>query len=381
MIICLGEIDMAKADIALGDLHYTMFNLDIMDLTVPYNTECLTFLTPEILSDDSWKTLIAPFSLGMWIGVLISLVFVGIFFYGFSKSYKFFHRNDSDKNRKYFSRDIFDEISTCLIYTYSMILVVSLPRLPNRWATRVLTGWWWIYSLLVVVVYRASLTSILANPQPKLTIDTIEELSSKSWLQIGAWGEQNREFFSNSTDKFSQIIGQKIQDVRQFEDAIKSVADGKMAIYENYWTLQKLRFEYEKHNTNNKLNLHIMNECAIQMPISIGLEKNSPFKEHMDKLIRYAIEGGLIVKWLKDAVKSFESSIEPSEPEAVMNLKKFYGALFVLLIGYSLSILTFLIEVYYWKCFTEKHPNYDRYRRMIVVNTKSPDKKIMNNNI
>lgn len=58
-----------------------------MDLTIPYNTECLTFLTPEAVSDNSWKTLILPFSLGMWIGVLISLFSVGFVFYGFASFY------------------------------------------------------------------------------------------------------------------------------------------------------------------------------------------------------------------------------------------------------------------------------------------------------
>lgn len=56
-----GELVENKADIALGDLHSIPYILDIMDLTVPYNSECLTFLTPESLTDNSWKTLILPF--------------------------------------------------------------------------------------------------------------------------------------------------------------------------------------------------------------------------------------------------------------------------------------------------------------------------------
>lgn len=57
----IGEIVSTKADIALGDLYYMPYLLDLMDLTVPYNTECLTFITPEALTDNSWKTLILPF--------------------------------------------------------------------------------------------------------------------------------------------------------------------------------------------------------------------------------------------------------------------------------------------------------------------------------
>lgn len=50
-----------QADVALGDLHYIPYHLEIMDLSIPYTSQCLTFLTPEALSDNSWQTLVLPF--------------------------------------------------------------------------------------------------------------------------------------------------------------------------------------------------------------------------------------------------------------------------------------------------------------------------------
>lgn len=217
----LGEMDGARADIALGDLHYTTFHLDILDLSIPYTTECLTFITPEVLSDNSWKVLILPFSLGMWIGVLVSLFLVGVVFFLFSNVYAFM-KQKNQKPIAYLSRDFFDDISACLLYTYSMILVVSLPRLPARWSVRVLTGWWWIYAVLIVVAYRASLTAILANPQPRLTIDKLEVLAN-SKLKCGAWGDENRKFFSMSTDPVSQKIGSKLEHVDNADDAVSDL--------------------------------------------------------------------------------------------------------------------------------------------------------------
>lgn len=57
-----------------------------------------------------------------------------------------------------------------------MLLVVSLPKLPTGWSLRLLTGWYWLYCILLVVSYRASMTAILANPAPRVTIDTLREL-------------------------------------------------------------------------------------------------------------------------------------------------------------------------------------------------------------
>lgn len=61
----------------------------------------------------------------------------------------------------------FNEPSNCALYTYSMLLLVSLPKLPTGWSLRILTGWYWLYCLLVVTSYRASMTAILARPTPK----------------------------------------------------------------------------------------------------------------------------------------------------------------------------------------------------------------------
>lgn len=48
--------------------------------------------------------------------------------------------------------------------------------------------------------------------------------------------------------------------------------------------------------------LHIMSDCIISMPISIGLEKNSPLKPRIDEFIQRVVEAGLVLKWLDDVM-------------------------------------------------------------------------------
>lgn len=65
---------------------------------------------------------------------------------------------------------LFTEFQNSMLYTYSMLLQVSLPRLPNAWTVRIFIGWWWIYSILVAVAYRASMTATLSHPIAKYSI-------------------------------------------------------------------------------------------------------------------------------------------------------------------------------------------------------------------
>lgn len=62
---------------------------------------------------------------------------------------------------------LFADMINSILYTFSILLMVSLPKLPTGWSLRILTGCYWVYCLLVVVAYRASLTAILANPSPR----------------------------------------------------------------------------------------------------------------------------------------------------------------------------------------------------------------------
>jgi hypothetical protein len=131
-------------------------------------------------------------------------------------------------------------------------------------------------------------------------------------------------------------------------------------LYENTHFLQKLRTHLPESRMDD--NLHVMKECVVVMPISIGFEKNSPMKPRADKLIRGLIEGGLINKWMLDTQKGLVSVIEAPPQIALMDLNKFYGALVALGIGYALGLMALLGEKIYWTYFIVKHhPLYDPY--------------------
>ncbi|XP_045473647.1 glutamate receptor 1-like [Harmonia axyridis] len=427
----IGEMVYTHADIALGDLYYIPPILNLMDLSIPYNTECLTFVTPEALTDNSWKTLILPFSSFMWLGVLLCLALSAVSFYWISrfhcnvkylkeKHYKeqtesihvkkkrvitltmFPEVKHMDDDTKYikmkeqYSKPVeegqhiglylFSEPFNCLLYTYSMLLLVSLPKLPSGWSLRILTGWYWLYSLLVVVAYRSSLTAILARPVPRVTIDTLQELI-ESKLATGGWGEINREFFQTALDPTIHEIGKTFEIVNSSEEAIDRVADGKFAFYENTYFLKEaivkrqVRFQANRLQSNSTKNtktknnivredrsLHIMDDCVINMPVSIGLQKNSPIKPRFDKHIRTVLEAGLIKKWLDDAMQQI-LNVEVQTVEetmAIMSMRKFSGALVVLIIGYVLSLLIFTSELLYFNFVFKRNPNYNKYSRSIV---------------
>lgn len=211
-----------------------------------------------------------------------------------------------------------------------------------------------------------------------------------SELPCGGWGEINREFFKTSLDPISQVIGSKFETINDSDSAIDRVAKASFALYENAHFLKEalvrkqMKYQISQSNkSSNEVeeiakgdhNLHIMSDCVIHMPISIGLQKNSPIKPRVDKFIRRVFEAGLIMKWLDDVMLptiNAEIHLESNDvSKALMNMEKLFGAVVALLVGYFISVAVLISEILYFEFVTKKHPNFDKYSGQIRSNPKN----------
>ncbi|XP_017080297.1 uncharacterized protein LOC108114054 isoform X2 [Drosophila eugracilis] len=395
----IDEVAAHNARFAIGDLHQFQVYLQFVELSLPHDFECLTFLTPEASTDNSWQTFILPFSGGMWAGVLVSLFVVGTVFYGISFLNAIINRNVSSGFFRFLRRnhavpmdpkiyrrisfriaisryrppkesrrprDLFDDYANCILLTYSMLLYVALPRMPRNWPLRVLTGWYWIYCILLVATYRASFTAILANPAARVTIDTLEDLLG-SHIPPSAGATENRQFFLDADDEIARKVGNKMEVVGPSDDLTSRIAKGQCAYYDNEFYLRYLRVADESGSGIGSA-LHIMKECVVYMPVVLAMEKNSALKEHVDSSIQHLAEG-LISKWLKDAIEHLPAEA-PAQQEALMNIQKFWSSFVALGVGYVISVLTLFAERWHFKHFIMKHPMYDVYNPSLYYNFK-----------
>lgn len=118
----------------------------------------------------------------------------------------------------------------------------------------------------------------------RVTIDTLEQLVS-SKLTYGGCGELNREFFKYSPDPIIQMIENNFIMVNSSEEAVSKVAQSSFAFYENIYFLKKAIVKqrdkmFQSSNDSNSTqmetqketrNLHIMNDCVINVPASLGM--------------------------------------------------------------------------------------------------------------
>lgn len=184
------------------------------------------------------------------------------------------------------------------------------------------------------------------------------EQLAESPIKCGVWSEETQKFFTSSLDEASQNIGERIEIIVDEMEAVEKVIEGQYAYYENTHFLRDLRSDRE----SDQETLHIMRDCIIKMPISLGIQKNSPLKPTVDKYLRRLIEAGLVQKWLSDATEeSARNDKSEMPPEAVFNLNKLLGGFVFLGCGYLVGLLVVCVEVIYFKCVVTRRPGFDKY--------------------
>lgn len=68
------ELVEGSADVALGSLANVPYFQQTVDLSDAYATYCYSFLTPEVIGDLSWRTLLLPFDKFLWVSTGVALL-------------------------------------------------------------------------------------------------------------------------------------------------------------------------------------------------------------------------------------------------------------------------------------------------------------------
>lgn len=117
-------------------------------------------------------------------------------------------------------------------------------------------------------------------------------------MTVGSWSEETKSFFMNSSDSYLQSLSQRYSVTSNEQDAVAGVANGSFSYYENIYVLQRervkrqiLEAELQKNGSQDMMhkiqdhNLHVMEECVINAPVSLGMDKHSPLKYHVDRIV------------------------------------------------------------------------------------------------
>ena len=125
------------------------------------------------------KNVLTPFSLLVWISILVSSVFMSFIMYVFINIAE--RQVISDKP---------DQFSLLQIswFVYGALVKQGSTLAPATDISRILFGSWWLFITIVTAFYTAQLTAVLASTSRTLPVNNLQELQSDNkatWMAMG----------------------------------------------------------------------------------------------------------------------------------------------------------------------------------------------------
>jgi len=173
-----------QVDMAIGSFFIMKEYLEYVDMSVPIDVACTSFLTPNPLRRPRFLALILPFQYQLWIMVLfICFVFAPLGFHFLAKL------KPSEEEYR-----IFTAPTNVILTSFSIMSQVSLYVWPRQWPFRIIIGLYWIFCLLITLAYRGAMVSFLTIPLFQPPINNLRDLA-RSDLRIGGWGPELQKLF------------------------------------------------------------------------------------------------------------------------------------------------------------------------------------------
>ncbi|XP_076453751.1 glutamate receptor 1-like [Babylonia areolata] len=193
----IGSIVSGEAQLAVAPLTMTAKRQSSVDFTQPIMSSGLRILykPPDPWSDkESFAILLAPFTAGVWVLLLLMFVAVSVLFYLIGRFSPYEDHAFVGKAATYEGLTFVNSF----LYSFSSFTFQGYTAAPRSMSGRVLAAFWWMFVLLVVVAYTASLCAVLLAFKPSITsipFATFDELSQQSHVAYGIVEGGSTEYY------------------------------------------------------------------------------------------------------------------------------------------------------------------------------------------
>jgi hypothetical protein len=238
----------------------------------------------------------------------------------------------------------YTSLPKCLLNFWAIILEESASNHPPHVAaTRAVFFAWVLYCWALNTVYQAYLTSFLIDPGLQHQLASEDEILTSGIECSTATGviilypelKGKRYIHMNSTVEVDSAQGR--------------VADGTLAfLYANFPVEYNIALKYKDANGVPSI-CNIKDDFAFNL-VTIHVPKGFQLKAKYDQVLLHLLQAGLVNLWWEDlmytaALEGARDFGSPPGEYIVLTLKHLQSAFNCLLLGYAMSVLSFLIEL------------------------------------
>ncbi|XP_047485462.1 glutamate receptor-like isoform X4 [Penaeus chinensis] len=338
----VGEVYRGEQEMALGPTSITEEREKAIDFTVPFDYEPWDILIPQSIQKIDFTAYLFPFSGVVWAATLASLVVVGMVMFLMVDFIR--RQNISDELPRQYSLPHF--VFNCL-----GSLLCQANKQPQPGASRVMSGFWWIFSVIFIASYSSKLISSLTvrfTVPPVTSLRDMVESKKLLWTYLA--NSAMEEIFRNSApDTTFGMVGQLHKDrpgllVGSFEEGVEAVRTQKFAYLEdNSW----LEFAVaDEEALYGECRMTVVRDNFFATRFGIILQPGSPYRDAFTIHILEVIQSGLMAVWKKKywpVSRCIGSS--KKAPLRSLNILDLAGTFVLLVAGAMVSALTLILEI------------------------------------
>ncbi|XP_076307933.1 glutamate receptor ionotropic, kainate 2-like isoform X2 [Tachypleus tridentatus] len=358
----IRELIEGKADLAVVDLTITYEREDAVDFTMPFMNLGISILfkkpsrkIPKLFS------FLSPLSLEVWVYMVTAFLGVSLFLFIVARfsPYEWTNPHPCDPHPDTLENQ-FTLLNT-LWFTGGSLLQQGCEVTPRAVSTRVVSGIWWFFTLIMVSSYTANLAAFLTVQRMSSPIESADDLAKQTSIQYGCLRSGSTQaFFKDSNIPTFKRMWNFMESARPsvFVDSnLKGVERVKKGNYAFLMESTSIEYIVER-------NCELMQIGGLldSKGYGIATPSGSPYRTLLSSAILKLQEGGILEilkqKWWKNKEKNCikeEASLSGSASE--LGLDNVGGVFVVLSSGLCMACLIVVLE-FTWKL--RKLPSEER---------------------
>ncbi|XP_067207861.1 uncharacterized protein [Linepithema humile] len=231
-----------------------------------------------------------------------------------------------------------------------MMLATSLPPAPRTFRERLI----FLSILAVYACYSSTLfielTSTNLEGNRYVQFNSLQDVIDSDLLLmvhyviLNVTRENNNDF-----EQHFQKSDKKIVSISQSSFCLEYISIYRNASCLTYDIFAKLAAV--RHMQNGETTIMITDICYLSPPVSYMFPEESPYVKRINDIVLMLAEGGISDKWSRDYLRNEtrESRFQINRHKTdFMYISIFYSIIYILITGYSISVLVFISELI-WK--------------------------------
>ncbi|XP_078665246.1 glutamate receptor ionotropic, delta-2-like [Branchiostoma floridae x Branchiostoma belcheri] len=357
----IGDVVNMKAHLAISAMTITTQRETVVDFPKRYMDQSFGILTkkPEIKTNNVLGFL-GPFSVYVWGCIVGALFTVGTVLFVLDRiTPHLLYSEGGNETPGVKLKDSF-------WFIYSSLVQQGWDWSPQSFSCRLLSGFWWLFCLIIISTYTANLAAFLTVTRMETPIKSIDQLASQTVLPYGTVSDTSLTTTLQSSDI---DVYQKMWRFMNGSDPptfVETADEGFERVRQgNYAFLWDVAIIEHVALNDPTCSLMTSESHFYERGYGIALQQGSPYREDFSFGILQLQENGVLER-LKDKwwPKLGKCSLSTSHTKTVateLGLDSFAGVFYVLMLGTLLSVSVCFVEIlvymrkggdYDWKMFT-----------------------------